>query len=95
MFGDRGAYDIPATVRQNDHHVKQPKRCGRDNEQIYRIDAFGVIAQEAAPGRGRRTSSSHHVLRDGRLADLNTELEQLAVDLGRTPERVDAANPPN
>jgi hypothetical protein len=82
-------------VGQNDHHVKQPKRRGRHNEHIDRSDALGVIPQEAAPGRGRHTSSSHHVLRDGRLADLDAELEQLTVDPGRTPERVGAAHLPN
>ena len=95
MLGDSCAHDLPAIVGQNDHDVEQPKRCGRHDEHIDRSDAFGVIAQEAAPGRGRRTSPSHHVLRDGRLADLDAELEQLAVDPGRTPQRVGAAHLPN
>jgi hypothetical protein len=55
-------------------------------------DAFGLIAQEAAPSRGSRTSPSQHVLRDGRLADFDAELEQLAVDPGCTPQRVGAGS---
>jgi hypothetical protein len=35
---------------------------------------------------------SRHVLGDGRLADLDAELQQLAVDARRTPERVGAAH---
>jgi len=95
MLGHSRAYDLPAIVGKNDHNVEQPKRSGRHNEHIDRCDAFGLIAQEAAPGRGRLTSSSHHVLGDGRLADLDAELEQLTVDPGRTPERVGAAHLPN
>jgi hypothetical protein len=94
MLGDSCAHDLPAIVGQNDHHVEQPKRCGRHNKHVDGGDAFGVIAQEAAPGRGRRTSSSHHVLRDDRLADLDAELEQLTVDPGRSPERDGAIGSP-
>ncbi len=61
----------------------------------HRSDAFGLIAQEASPGRGWRTSSSHHVLGGRSLADFDTKLEKLAVDLGRSPERVGAAHLPN
>ncbi len=45
--------------------------------------------------RGRCTSASHHLFRDGRLADLDAELEQLTVDVGRTQERIGAAHLPN
>jgi len=95
MLGDGCAHDLPAIVGQNDHHIEQPKRCGRHDKHIDRSDAFGLIAQEAPPSRGRRTSSSHHVLGDRGLADLDTELEQFAMDPGRTPERVGAAHLPN
>ena len=80
MFGDRGANDLPAIVRQNDHHVEQPKRRGRHNEHIDRSDALGVIPQEGPPVLRRRSSSSHHVFGDCSLADLDAELEQLAID---------------
>src|SRR5277367_6837769 len=95
MFGDGGAYDLPTIVRQNDHDVEQPKRRGRNNEHIDRSDALGVTPQEGPPVLRRCSPSSHHVLRDGRLADLEAELEQLTVDPGRTPERVGAAHLPN
>ena len=80
---------------QNDHHIQQPKRCGRHNEQIDRSNAGGLIAQEATPGRRRRTSSSHHVLGNRGLAYLDAELEQLAMDPGGTPERIGVAHLPN
>ncbi len=95
MLGDGGAYNIPAIVGQNDHHVKQPKRRGSHNEHVDGGDAFGVIAQEGPPVLRRCSVSSHHLLRDCSLAHLHAELEQLAVDPGRTPERVGAAHLPN
>src|SRR6266849_4062451 len=95
MIGDSGVNDPPAIVVQNDHHVKQSKRRARHDKHIDGSDTLGLIAQEATPGRGRRSSPSHHVLRNGGLADLDAELEQLAVDPRRTPERVGSAHLPN
>ena len=36
-----------------------------------------------------------HMSPDGCLADLDAELEKLAMDPGRTPERIGSAHPPN
>jgi hypothetical protein len=58
MLADSRAHDLPAIVAKNDHNVEQPKRRGRHDEHIDRSDAGGLIAQEAPPSRGRRTSFS-------------------------------------
>src|SRR5208282_3071073 len=92
MVGYSCAYDLPSIVRQNDHNVEPLKRSGCHNEHIDCSDAFGLIAQEAPPGWGRRTSSSHHILGDRCLTELDAKLEKLAVDSGRSPERVGAAH---
>src|SRR5208337_4420891 len=67
----------------------------RHDEHIDRSDAFGVITQESPPVLRRCSPPSHHVLRDGRLADLDAELEQFAVDPECAPERVGAAHLPD
>src|SRR5258707_5186000 len=95
MLGDSYAHDLPAIMRQNDGHVEQPKRRRRHYKHVDGSDALGLIAQESPPALRRCSPSSHHVLRDCRLADLNAELEQLTMDPGRTPERVDAPHLPN
>jgi hypothetical protein len=41
-----------------------------------------VVTREGAPSLGRRSTSLDHVLRDARLSDLETELEQLAMMRG-------------
>src|ERR1700704_2095453 len=62
------------------------KRRGRNDEHVDSNGAAHVVAQEAAPGRGGDLGSPRHVSADGRLADHDAELEQFAVDSGRTPE---------
>ena len=66
----------------------------KDSDYMPAFEA-GMIAQKAPPGRRRCPPPSHHVLGDGRLADLNAELQQLAVDPRRTPEWVGAAHLPD
>ena len=39
--------------------------------------------------------ASYHLPGDGRLADLKTELQELAMDARRAPERVGVAHPPD
>ena len=95
MLGYSRAYNLPAIVGQNDHHVEQPKRDRRLDEHVYGRDSLGLISQEGPPVLRRCSPPSHDVLRDGRLADLDAELEKLAVDPRRTPEGVGAAHLPN
>ena len=79
-----------ATVSQDDHNVEQSKRDRHGDEHVDGSDADCFVAQEPTPGRRRSSDSSHHVLCDRGLADLDAELQKLAVDTRRTPERVSA-----
>ena len=54
-----------------------------------------MVTQEAAPSLGGRFASLDHILRDAGLSDLKAELEQLAVDARRTPQRIVNAHPPD
>src|SRR6195256_2736839 len=53
-----------------------------------------MVMKSAEDGRrydaslGRRSTSLDHVLRDAGLSDLEAELEQLAVDARRSPQRI-------
>jgi hypothetical protein len=95
MLGDSRAHDLPAIVRQNDHHVEQPKRRRCHYEHVDRGDAYRFVAQEAPPARRRPAVPPHHVLSDSSLTDLDAELEQLAMDARRTPQRVGVAHLPD
>src|ERR1700732_2164624 len=76
------------------HHIQELKRR-RHNEHIDGGDSRSLIAQETAPSRLRPSDSSHHVLGDRRLADINSELEDLAMDTWRAPQRVSFAHLPD
>jgi hypothetical protein len=52
-----------------------------------------MVTQEGAPPRGGRSASLDHILRDAGLSDLKAELEQLAVDARRSPQRILNAHP--
>jgi hypothetical protein len=55
----------------------------------------GVVMQEGEPSLAWRSPSPHHVFGDARLRDLKPELEQLAMDAGRSPMRVVGAHAPD
>src|SRR5216683_240837 len=90
MFGDGRVNDFPAIVAEDDGNVEQPKRRARYDKHVDGGDTLGLM-----PGWRRCTSSSHHVLGDCRLADLDAELEELSVNPRRAPQRVGGVHLPN
>src|SRR5947209_17064793 len=53
-----------------------------------------MVLQECSPRLQRRPPRPDHVLRHRRLRDRQAELQQLAVDPRRTPQRIRAAHLP-
>ena len=72
--------------------VEQTKRDCRDDEQIHRRDAVGMIIEKCFPTLGRRASTPGHILGHARLPDIDAELEKLAVDPRRSPQRIGNAS---
>ena len=68
--------------------VEQTKRDCRDDEQIHRRDAVGMIVEKCFPTLGRRASTPGHIFGHARLPDIDAELEKLAVDPRRSPQRI-------
>lgn len=54
-----------------------------------------MILQEGTPGLRRRLSVPDHVLGDNGFGDIDTELQQLAVNPRRTPEGIGLAHAPD
>ena len=73
---------------QDQKSVQQPKRNRGDDEQVYRCDTVGVIAKEGFPALRRWPPSLCHVFCYSRLADVDPELEQFAVNPRRSPQGV-------
>ena len=88
MRRDAHPQKLATTMLQDQQSVQQPKRDRRDQEQIHRCNAVGVIAQERLPALRRRSPSPCHVLCDRGLAHIDAELEQFPVYSGRAPKRV-------
>jgi len=60
----------------------------RDDEEVGGHDLGDVIREKRAPRLGGRAPTPHHGLRDSRLADRDSELEEFAVNSWGAPQRV-------
>src|SRR2546428_6385201 len=81
-------------VGQHNEHEQNSKGRGRYREEIQRDQIWGVVLQECSPRLRRRPPRPDHVLRHRRLRESQAELQQLAVDPRRTPQRIRAAHLP-
>src|ERR1700687_3319213 len=84
--------NLPPAMPHDQQAVEQTKRDCRDDEQIHRRDAVGMIIEKCFPTLGRRASTPGHILGHARLPDIDAELEKLAVDPRRSPQRIGNAH---
>ena len=54
-----------------------------------------MVEQERSPALRRWRSAIRHILRDGRLSDVDTELEQFAMNARSAPQRIGEAHLPD
>ena len=87
--------EVSAGQSHDDEDIEQIEANGRGNEQVHGGDVRCVVTQEGAPSLGGRSRSLDHVLRDAGLSDLEAELQQLAMDTRRAPQRILSAHPPD
>ena len=80
--------DFSSLMAEDDQRVEKLKPCRYDNEHVDGGGVMHVIVQERAPGRGGDLGTPRQISANRGLADLDAELEQLAVDAGRAPKRV-------
>jgi hypothetical protein len=78
----RGVNHAPAVVRENDQHEQQPARRRRHDQEVRRHQLRHMVVEEGTPRLRRWLSLSDHVLRDRRLTDVDSELQELAVVRG-------------
>src|SRR5206468_11227950 len=86
---------VSAGQPNDDKGIEQVEANGRNNEQVHGGDVRRVVTQEGAPVLGRRSTSLDRVLRDARLSDLETELEQPTMDAWCSPQRIFRAHLPD
>ena len=88
MPGHRKPQQLPPSVAKNKKCEELLKGNRRNDKEINRRDPVSVVVKEGLPCLRRSISPRYHVLRDCRLGDVEAELQKLAVDMRRTPERV-------
>src|SRR5258708_5004266 len=93
MWCDVDPDKVSALQSNDDEDIEQVEANGRGNEQIHGGDVRRMVTQEGAPSRGRRSAPLDHILRDAGLSDFKAELEQLAMDARRSPQRIVDAHP--
>jgi len=84
---DGAAGYVAPAVADDEEHVDDLERRGRDGEEVHGGDPGAVIPEEGRPSlaslRGARQVAK--IARDAALGDLEAEAEQFSVDAGRAP----------
>ena len=75
-------------MAEDDQCVENLKPRRHDDKHVDGSGVMHVVVQERAPGRGGGLGPPRQVSADHGLADLDAELEQLAVDAGSALKRV-------
>jgi hypothetical protein len=86
MVGDAQRDQASPLMPQNDQEEQQSKVDRRDHKKVHGADTGHMIAQERLPRLARPGPTLGHVLGDGRLCDLDPELEQFAMNTRRAPQ---------
>src|SRR5215472_8475064 len=80
--------NAPPVVREHQEHIQDLKPDRRYRKEVDRNQGLHVIIEECPPGLGGRISAPDHILAHARLADVDAQLEQLAVNWRSAPEWV-------
>ena len=90
--GHGGSDDPPSLEVQDDEDVQHLEADGRYGEDVDADDGLGVITQERPPALATRLhglgSDPLEVSGDGPFAESEAQLDELAMDPGRSPGRV-------
>src|ERR1039457_3589485 len=68
---------------------------GRNDEQVHGGNVRRVVPQKGVPSLTWRPTALDHVFGNARLRHIEPELEQLAMDTWRSPQRILHAHPPD
>src|ERR1700682_3014437 len=85
-------YPKSSSVAYNDKTIQNLECDRRQDKEVDRRDAVGVIAEKRPPALRRWPRVAAHVPSDRRLGDLEAELEQLTMNTRRAPKCVRTAH---
>jgi hypothetical protein len=92
MRCDAKPQNMSSAVIHDQQSIEQSERDCRHDEHIHRGDSAGMIMKKRLPTLGRWFSSFDHIFGNARLPDMDAELEKLAVDPRRSPQRIGNAH---
>ena len=75
-------------MQQHHEHVEDPEGGCRHNEEVDGDKVGEVVLEERAPSLRRWLRATRHEPGNGALRDVEAELEKLAVNAWRAPERI-------
>lgn len=78
----------PAVMSQHDQDKQDAKGSRRNREEIHRDQIPDMIVQESPPRLGGRLPVLGHQSGNRALGDRDAQLQQLAMNPGRSPKRV-------
>src|SRR5215471_12544677 len=85
---DAKMQNAPSVVRQYQEHVQDLEPDRRHRKKVHGNHGLHVVVQEGPPGLGGRIVTARQVFAHAGLADVNAQLEQLAVNPRSAPEWV-------
>jgi hypothetical protein len=95
VLGDVEVDDPPAVVGEDDEDEEDAEASGRDGEEVDRDQVADVVSEERPPGLRGAGAALGHEAGYGALADVDTELQELAVDARGTPQRIRCGHRPD
>src|SRR5450631_420650 len=89
VLGDVAVKNAAAVMGQDEEDIKNAKRRRRNSEEIDRCQRAEVVVEKSAPGlRGWLPWFGRHEAGHASLADVDSELQQFAVNSGCAPAHV-------
>jgi hypothetical protein len=79
-------------MRQNQKHVQDLESDRRNRQEVHRHQRGQVIVKERPPDLGGWLSVTDQVFADNGLTDADAELQQFAMNVRSSPQRIFAAH---
>jgi len=95
MLGHRDVHGPATIVRQNHEDEQDPEEDRPDDEKVGRNQGLGVVSEERPPRLRRWPPRPDRILCNRRFCDLESELQEFAMDAWRAPARVGYAHSAN
>src|SRR5260370_41672723 len=75
-------------MQRHHEYVEHPEGRGWHDEEVDGDEVGDVVLKERSPGLRRGLRATRHEPGNGALRDVEAELEQLAVNARRAPDRI-------